>query len=119
MTRIPILALGLLACAITQIAVAEQRSDAEARHRIVGSGQETTHECGAGEIVDVTGAGNRITLRGPCGLLEIDGTDNVVHAETLAKADVTGSGNQVFWRSGKAPAFQQTGVDNRLVREGE
>lgn len=90
-----------------------------ARHEIVGSGQHVSHECNRDDVVALTGSDNQVALEGECGTLEISGAGNVVHAAAIGKVEVTGSGNQVFWRRGKTPAFNQTGTGNRLARESD
>lgn len=95
----------------------EERGTAGARGpKLVGSNGEFEHVCNGGETVELVGSSNRMTLRGDCGPLNLFGSDNVVNAETLSAANVTGSGNQVFWSRGARPALNQNGADNRLMQ---
>lgn len=84
--------------------------------KLVGSNGEFEHVCSGGETVELVGSSNRMTLRGDCGPLNLFGSDNIVKAETLSAANVTGSGNQVFWSRGARPTLNQNGSDNRLIQ---
>lgn len=84
--------------------------------KLVGSNGEFEHVCNGGETVELVGSSNHMTLRGDCGALNLFGSDNVVEAETLSAANVTGSGNQVSWSRGARPTLNQNGADNRLLQ---
>jgi hypothetical protein len=85
--------------------------------QMTGSNQSFEYDCSGDDVVNLTGSGNRITLRGDCDTLNVYGSDNAVQAEALGVANVTGAGNQVLWSRGTPPQLNQTGSGNRLARK--
>ena len=84
-----------------------------------GAGQESRIECDGGRA-SITGASNRVVVDGPCELLTVEGSGNIVSADMAEKSAirVTGSSNQVTWRApGKSrPRISSTGAGNSVMR---
>ncbi|MBO9661766.1 DUF3060 domain-containing protein [Dokdonella sp.] len=85
--------------------------------QMTGSDQSFEYDCAGDDVVNLTGSGNRIDLRGDCDTVNVYGSDNTVHAEALGIINVTGVGNQVFWSRGAQPRLNQTGSGNRLAKK--
>lgn len=90
---------------------------ADSPHELTGTGQSFEQECEPGDAVRLTGSNNRLTLRGDCGAIEVNGTGNAVDAESLRAATIVGSDNQVRWSRGERPKLSQTGVNNRVSKK--
>lgn len=85
--------------------------------QMTGSDQSFEYECTDDDVVNLTGSGNRIDLRGDCDALNVFGSNNTIHAEALGVANVTGVGNEVVWSRGTQPKLNQIGADNRLAKK--
>lgn len=85
--------------------------------QMTGSNQSFEYDCSDDDVVNLTGSGNQIILRGDCDTLNVFGSDNAVRAEALGVANVTGAGNEVLWSRGSPPQLNQTGAGNRLARK--
>jgi DUF3060 family protein len=87
-------------------------------HTVQAVNVERTIACD-GRGVAIHGAGNRLTLRGRCPQVSIDGTGHVVHVERLGSASIAGLDNRLEWEQslrGDQPDIDITGVNNRAVR---
>ncbi len=81
---------------------------------IAGSDEQYDEDC-AGRDVDITGSNLKVTLRGECGSVGVNGSDNTVNIDSVARIEVVGTSNQVTWRSGlseRRPQIANTGSDN-------
>ena len=102
----------------TDTAAAPRRSTASSGSpQMTGSDQSFEYECSGDDVVNLTGSGNRIELRGDCDTVNVFGSNNAVHAEALGVVNVTGVGNEVFWNRGAQPLLNQTGSGNRLAKK--
>lgn len=110
--------LAVLACASVH-ADAPAATGADAPYELDGVGQVLGRECGGGDTIKVTGSNNQVSLYGECASLEVVGSGNSVHADALQSVIVSGTGNQIFWKTGSAPKFSQTGTGNSLLQEGK
>jgi hypothetical protein len=67
----------------------------------------------------VTGNGNRLTLRGTCGLVSVAGNENILEVGATARIDTSGNRNVVRYRDlldDKAPVVSSGGSGNRVSR---
>lgn len=112
---IPAIAVALL---VTAPASAMQSGEGRGGAASVsGVGQSQEIDCG-GRVAQVSGTDNVVTFTGDCAGLKVSGVDNQVSVNLRpgASISVSGSGNQVGWRSaGKVrPRVAISGVDNRV-----
>jgi hypothetical protein len=85
---------------------------------IQGLGVEKTITCDDREVV-IQGSNHRLTLRGPCPLVQVRGTNHVIRVERLGRATVTGVNNRLEWEHalrGDEPEIKITGLGSRAVR---
>lgn len=118
MRHATILAAALVCCAGIAVHADDARA-ADATSQLTGSAQDLMHECSSGEAIKLTGSDNQVVLHGDCASLRVVGAGNSVHADMLKSVDVRGSDNQVYWKTGNAPAFNQIGTGNALLQEGK
>jgi hypothetical protein len=86
---------------------------------IHGVDVERTLACDGRDVI-VYGTGHRLTLRGRCPYLRVQGTGHVVHVETLGRADLMGVENRLEWEralEGTEPRIAIAGAGNRAVHE--
>lgn len=98
---------------------AEQAAAEAAGAQLVGDGQSRSHECAAGERVQLVGNGNIVRISGLCVGLVIDGNDNQVEVEVIDEIRINGRDNDVRWRRGLTvdrPNYLETGGFNRVGR---
>jgi hypothetical protein len=77
-----------------------------------------TITCDDRDVV-IHGASNRLTLRGRCAQVSVDGASHVIHVEALGRADVTGVDNRLEWEhglDGDQPKIEITGMGNSAGR---
>ena len=99
--------------------------------------QTATMDC-SGKDVRVSSDDNKLTLRGVCDKLtvqgddniitalhfnevEVDGDDNILTVDTVAKIAADGDDNTITWKTGpagKAPDISNKGSDNKIVKAG-
>jgi hypothetical protein len=88
------------------------------RATLAVSGETKTLDC-AGGPARITGANNKVTLRGDCTHLTVLGSGNTITAEFAAGASITfaGSRNQVAWTTadGKEPHVRRFGLSSRRL----
>ena len=72
-------------------------------------------EDGRGRNFSSTGAGNKITIRGQAGRVEVTGSSNVVSVEQCTAIDVSGMGNKVTYCKGQ-PSLDKSGFNNEIIR---
>jgi hypothetical protein len=69
--------------------------------------------------VVIHGTNHRLTLKGRCPQVWMDGTGHVVHVEALGSADVAGVSNRLEWERGlrgEEPDIEIIGVGNSAAR---
>jgi hypothetical protein len=100
---------------------APHRADAKTVE-IAGNGTKKTLSCGPDDVIRIGGNGNRLTVTGNCGALEIAGNKNKVDIESVASVDVPGNDNEVTWRKGpggkadEQPKTSVLGSRNKVLR---
>ena len=124
-----VLSLGLVA--LTSPAFA-------ADNEVHGAGTTADLECTADEpTAAIHGAGQEITVKGPCTevtvhgssnkvtieavvALKVQGSSNIVDVAKVTKIALSGTSNQVTWHAGpapkKKPSIKKSGVGNKVVQ---
>jgi hypothetical protein len=84
---------------------------------VSGNNQSINANCGGG-TARISGNGNRVTLRGPCSVLDLNGSFNAVAVEMApeGRIRVLGDANRVMWRSPGGVYVEQLGRDNDIQR---
>jgi hypothetical protein len=80
--------------------------------------QVRTVEC-EGRPVAVQGNGNRLTLKGSCGIISVAGNDNILDVNATSRIDTSGNRNVVTYRTllnDKAPVVTAGGSGNRVSK---
>lgn len=98
---------------------AEQAAAEAAGAQLVGDGGNRSHDCAAGERVQLVGSGNIVRITGLCVGLAIDGSDNQVEIEVVDEIRINGADNDVRWRRGLTvdrPNYLETGGFNTVGR---
>src|SRR5438876_990101 len=86
---------------------------------LTDNGHSTSHECTAGERVEVSGNKNRLDLTGECGTVSVSGNENQVTVDTVAEIVTQGNKNSVRWYKGagdKAPKVSNSGTGNEIKK---
>lgn len=98
---------------------AEQAAAEAAGAQLVGDGGNLSHECAAGERVQLVGNGNIVRITGLCVGLSIEGDDNQVEIEVVDEIRINGADNDVRWRRGLTvdrPNYLESGGFNTVGR---
>lgn len=75
--------------------------------------------CEPGAAVEINGTGMTITLKGECGAITLNGTNNKVAAEAFGSIQVEGVNNAVTWKrplGDKEPEVSVNGVGNQVSK---
>jgi len=80
---------------------------------ISGASGERVEE-GRGRNFSIAGTGNKITIRGQAGLVEVTGSGNIVTIEQCTAIDVSGIGNKVTYSKGQ-PSVDKSGLNNEII----
>lgn len=76
--------------------------------------QSATHACAAGEHVLISGSGNTLRLSGPCGQVDITGSENRLAMAQAQVLNMSGKDNVVSW-TGTKPVIHDLGTGNQLA----
>lgn len=84
-----------------------------------GAGERGELDCSGGTAT-ISGASNRMTVKGGCRQLVIEGADNEVRVELASKGliRIVGASNRVQWTTpdGSKAQLRVSGAGNRIVK---
>jgi hypothetical protein len=86
---------------------------------IAENDRTVAYACTPGASVSLAGNGNKVTLRGDCGGVNVAGNDNTLTIEGVRTISVAGNRNTVTWQRGAGrdpPRVDNTGNGNRISR---
>jgi Protein of unknown function (DUF3060) len=97
------------------------KASAKAPKKLVLSGVNAKQKkvCTPGSEVEINGSGLTVSLKGECGAITLNGTNNKLEAEAFASIQVDGVNNAVTWRrpiGDKEPEVSVNGVGNQVSR---
>ena len=75
-----------------------------------------------GEKVIVNGNFLKVTIKGTCGVLQVNGNSNEVHVAAVGTITANGNLNKIFWQKGideEKPAISNVGTGNKISHEEE
>lgn len=92
---------------------------AQAQTEFSGAGEKSEIDCNGGSV-HIEGASNTLTVHGPCTGLNVTGAGNRITIELAAKSAirVEGADNEILWIAPGAakPNIRVTGAGNRVAR---
>jgi hypothetical protein len=107
----------LLGITLVALAVAPVFAD-EPTWKLNANDSSYSYVCGGDDWVAINGNGNTITISGACSVIEVNGSRNKVHTETVATIKVFGNNNDVRYTSapeGKTrPVIKNKGAANTI-----